>query len=100
MKRDGSLGHCPVCRTTLPGSTSPYGETHCPRCDGQLWHLALTSGPTFFVRRADESIYDLMAGLADSGHGFTAEHLEAILRDADALDVVELLTHLETAWRS
>ncbi len=100
MKREGLLEHCPVCRTTLAMPTGTYGETHCPRCSGQLWHLALTSGQTFFVRRSGESIYELMAGLADSRHGLTAKHLEAILRDADPLEVVELLTELEDALRS
>jgi len=41
-----------------------------------------------------------MASLADSRDGFTAEHLEVILTDADPLDVVELLTKLEDALRS
>src|SRR5947208_10291664 len=100
MKRDGSINHCPVCRATLPAPPSNYGETHCPRCDSQLWHLGLPSGPAFFVRRAGERIYDLMASLADSRDGFTAEHLEAILSDADPLDVVELLTELEDSLRS
>jgi hypothetical protein len=52
------------------------------------------------MRRSGESIYDLMASLADSGDGFTAEHLEFILTDADPLDVVELLTELEDCLRS
>jgi len=99
MKRDASLERCPVCRAMLPVPTSTYGETHCPRCSGQLWHLALASGQTFFVRRPGESIYELMTDLAESRPGFTAEHLEAILRDADPLEVVELLTELENPLR-
>jgi hypothetical protein len=100
MKRDGSLEHCPVCRATLAMPISPYGETCCHRCSGQLWHLALASGQTFFVRRCGENIYELMAGLADPRPGFTAEHLEAILRDADPLDIVELLKELEDGMRA
>src|SRR5439155_24946167 len=100
MKRNGSRGHCPFCRTALPAPTSAYGGTHCPRCNGQLWNLALASGPAFFLRRAGESIYDLMADLADSRHGFAAECLESCLRDADALDVVEFLVTFENALRS
>ncbi len=76
------------------------GEAQCPQCDGQLWHLALGSGPAFFVRRDGESIYDLMADLAAPRHGFSAEELEAILRDADALDMAEFLATLEHALRS
>ncbi len=100
MKREGSLQRCPVCRATLAMPTSLYGETGCPRCSGQLWHLALAAGQTFFVRRPGESIYELMAGLADPRPGFTAEDLEGILRGADPLDVVELLTGLEDAMRA
>jgi len=38
-----------------------------------------------------------MACLTDSRRGITAEDLEAILRDADPLEVVELLTELDHA---
>jgi len=99
MKCEVSLEHCPVCRTALPVPTSTYGGTHCPRCNGQLWHLALASSPTFFVRRSGESIYDLMASLVDSHQGITAEGLEAFLRDADSLDAVEFLTTFEVELR-
>jgi hypothetical protein len=57
----------------------------------------VASGPTFFVHRAGQSIYELIAALADSGHGFTAEELVGILREADPLDAVELLQGLEDA---
>ena len=100
MKRDGSFEHCPFCRTALPAPTSIYGESQCPRCDGQLWHLTLASGPAFFVRHAGESIYDLMAELAGPRYGFSAEEVEATLRDADSFDVPEFLATLEDALRS
>ena len=64
-------------------------------CSSQLWHVSLPSGPRFFVRGADESIYDVMAGLADSRHGFTARTLEESLRSADTLDVIEILAQLD-----
>ncbi|SRR6266516_3312655 len=99
MERECSLGQCPVCQAALPAPTSTYGRSHCPRCNVQLWHLALVSGPTFFVRRAGESIHGLMVDLADSRHGFTAEGLEAFLRDADSLDMVEFLTTFEVERR-
>ena len=99
MKREGSLEHCPFCRATLPAPTSIYGETECPQCEGQLWHLGLASGPAFFVRRAGESIYDLMASLAGPRYGISAEEVAATLRDADALDVAEFLATLEDALR-
>ena len=96
MKRDGSLGHCPSCRTVLPAPATFYGGSQCPQCDAQLWYLGFASGPTFFVRRAGESVYELMVSLANHGYGFTAEDLEGILKDADSLDVVELLAELES----
>jgi hypothetical protein len=97
MKRDASLNQCPVCRTSLPTPATICGPTACPRCEAQLWHLLLTSGPTFFVRHANESVYDLMATLTDSRHAVTAENLEAILRDADSLDWQEFLSQIEGA---
>lgn len=100
MKRDGAIDHCPACGTALPTPTALYGETHCPRCDGQLWHLALPSGPTFFVRRPGESIYDLMADVADSRHRLNAKNLEASLRQADAIDLAELFAQLEDRLHS
>jgi hypothetical protein len=98
MERDGSLQRCPVCRTTLPTPQRAYGESHCHRCEARLWHLALPSGTIFFVQRAGENIYDLMAGLGNAGA--TGEDLEAILKDADSLDVAELLMDLEEALHS
>jgi len=59
--------------------------------------LTFRSGPTFFVRRAGESIYDLMAGLAGSRDGNTVQDLEASLRDADSLDIAEFLAEIEAA---
>ena len=100
MKHDGSLEHCPFCRTALPAPASAYGEAQCPQCEGQLWYLGLASGSTFFIRRAAESIYDLMASLAGPRYGFTAQDLEITLRDADSLDVVEFVATLEDALRS
>jgi len=95
VKRDAAIDHCPVCRAALPAPTTSHGETHCPRCDAQLWHLVLPSSLAFFVRRPGESIYDLMAAVADPSHGFTADDLKAVLRHADSLDVAELFAHLE-----
>jgi hypothetical protein len=55
--------------------------------------LALASGPAFFLRRTDETIYDLLAGLV--GHGLSAAEIERIFRDADPLDVAEFLSEIE-----
>lgn len=55
----------------------------------------LRTGPTFFVRRPGETLYDLLADLGGSRHGLTATELERTLRDADALDVAEFLLTIE-----
>src|SRR3954452_16809725 len=99
MKRDGIIHHCPLCRTILPTPATAYGEAHCPRCDGRLWHMAFQSGTAFFVRRPTETIYDVMAALADPSARFTLEFLQTALEDADRLDVVEVLAHLEGSLR-
>src|SRR5947207_15316117 len=98
MKHHGSPKYCPACRSTLPPPASSYGQTQCPRCEAQLWHFVLPSGPAFFIGRAGESIYDFMAGLGD--HPLSAKDLEAILKGADPLDVIEILAELEGALRS
>jgi hypothetical protein len=96
MKRQGSVECCPVCGAGLPAPSGQYGETSCPRCSGELWHLALTSGPTFFVRRPGENIYKLMADIL----GLATEELEGTLKEADSFDVVELLKEVGGALRS
>jgi hypothetical protein len=96
--RDGTKGQCPVCRASLPSPKELYSVTSCPRCDAQLWLLAFASGTTFFVRRAGEAIYDLLSDLA--GDRLSADEIESILRDADALEVAELLSEIEDAIRT
>jgi hypothetical protein len=97
---DSALEHCPICRSILPVPKDIYGETRCPRCSCELWHLLVGSGPSFFVRRSGETIYDLLADLADARHRFTAADVERTLCDADPLDVAEFLSELEDAARS
>jgi len=98
MKRDGTIGQCPVCRATLPSPKDICGETRCPRCSGQLWHLVFASDPAFFVQHTGETIYDLLAAVA--GDGFSAAEIESVLRDADALDMAEFLSEIEDTVRS
>ena len=50
----------------------------------------------FFIRRADETICDLLAALA--GAGSTAE-IERLMHDADSLDIAEFLARIEDAVR-
>lgn len=76
---------------------SSFGESSCPRCSARLWHLCLPCAPRFLVCQPGESIYQAMASLAGSRRGFSAKELEANLKEADQLDVLELLADLETA---
>jgi hypothetical protein len=98
MKRDGTIEQCPVCRATLPSPKDIYGETRCPRCSAQLWHLSFASGPAFFVRHRGETIYDLLSAVA--GEGFSTDEIERILRDGDSLDIAEFLSEIEDAVHS
>ena len=95
MNREGSVDRCPFSQAALPPPADGYGESDCPRCHAQLWHLCLKAGPMFYVRRAGETIYDLMASLAVSRPRFVAEELESCFRDANESDVIELLRELE-----
>jgi len=97
MKRDGAIDHCPVCRAALSAPIRSHGETHCPRCEAQLWHMAFPSGPAFFVRRPGENIYDVMAATAEPSHGLTPEILQPAFKDADAFDIAEIFADLENA---
>jgi hypothetical protein len=92
MKPGGSLAHCPVCQAALAGSTAPYESTHCPRCQAQLWCLVSASGAMFFPRHAEETIYELLTTLLRDQYPYLdSAEWEAVMRDADALDWVELL---------
>ena len=97
--------------TALSG-TVQFVERNCPRRRASVarsaalvvtasfgfWRWLLVS--RFFVRRPQETIYELMADVADSRHGFTAANLERMLRDADLFDIAELLLELETTAQS
>ena len=95
MKPNGSRQLCPACQAALSAPPHACGETHCPRCNAWLWHLGLASGPTFFVRRSGETIYDLMADLTSPGRRLSASEIERTLRNADSIDVMEFLAGLE-----
>jgi hypothetical protein len=98
MKRKGTNGQCSFCQATLPVPKDIYGQACCPRCSAQLWHLAFSSGPAFFLRNTGETIYDLLAEVGD--HGLSAAEIERIWREADPLDLAEFLSDLEEAVRS
>jgi hypothetical protein len=90
-----------VCRAALWAPASPpLGQRRCPRCGAELWVLVLSEGPTFFPRRPGESLSDLLTALAGPQLGLAAGEMEMPLKDADSLDVVEMLMEVEEAMRS
>jgi hypothetical protein len=91
---------CPVCRAVLwVEDCQPFGDKQCPRCGAELWVLDFSDGPAFFPRRPGESVYDLLAALVGGQLGSSGRELEAALKDADDLDVVEILYEVEEVVR-
>jgi hypothetical protein len=98
MAPTGAHDRCPVCRTALAVEPSePVTARRCPRCEADLWALALPSGPVFFVRRPGQSAAELIAALAGPGLGASAKDIASFLRGADRLDLVEFMDELEAA---
>jgi hypothetical protein len=88
---------CPLCRTGLAAeSPDPVAERRCPRCEADLWVLAMPSGPVFFVRRSGQSAAEFIAMLAGPTLGASAAGIASFLRDADGLDLVEFMAELES----
>lgn len=99
MDITGAHASCPVCRVALWAPASELiGRLRCPRCSADLWVLALSRGPVFFPGRPGESLADLLIALDPTVSSAAAE-LEAALRGADQLDVVEVLWEVEEALR-
>jgi hypothetical protein len=95
MTSDGD-NRCPLCRAALwaPGASAVESKT-CPRCGAELWALVGSEGPMFFLRQKDQSRHSFLAALAGSLSGIAAEEMEVILRDADSLDLVEVVLEIE-----
>jgi hypothetical protein len=92
---------CAVCRAALAApDIETLGPKTCPRCGAELWALIGSDGPLFFLRRPDESEFGFFASLAGPLYGTSAEQIEAVLRNADHLDLVELIMEVEEAMRS
>jgi hypothetical protein len=92
---------CPVCRAALGApDIETLGPKTCPRCGAELWALVGSGGPLFFPRRPGESELGFLASLAGPLCGTSAEQMEAVLRSADRLDMVEIILDVEDAMRS
>jgi hypothetical protein len=93
--------HCPVCRAALwADKAEAVGSRQCPRCGAELWVLVGTGDPLFFVRQPGQSPCRFLAGLAASLHKMSVERMEAILKGADRLDLVEVVVDLEDALKA
>ncbi len=100
MSATGRRMGCPVCGTALAALDSePIEEQRCPRCEAELWTLALPSGPTLFVRRPGQSAAEFIESLVGPALGTAAMELVSFLQGADAFDTLELMAEIELAWR-
>lgn len=89
--------HCPVCRAALwAPDDEPIGQQSCPRCGADLWVLVGAGAPMLFPRRPDESASDFLAPLCD----VSVERMEAFLKNADDLDLVEFVMEVEETLRA
>jgi len=99
----GKRNRCPFCHAALwvPDS-QPLGSKRCPRCGADLWVV----GQWFFLRKSGQSLYDLLAELVGqqwldvAGRPLSARDFERMLKNADSLDVVELVMELEESMKS
>jgi hypothetical protein len=92
---------CPACRSALGApETEIIGEEQCPRCGVELWALAGSKGSLFFVRREGQTKIGFISMLAAPLNNLSEKEMEAILRSADELDLVEVAMEIEKAFRS
>jgi hypothetical protein len=100
MKSSAGEGRCPACRSALwAPDAETIGTRTCPRCGTELWALAGSRGPLFFARRPGQTALGFLASLAAPLYGEPAEKLEAGLRGADDLDLVEFIQEVEEGLR-
>jgi hypothetical protein len=71
-------------------------EERCPRCEADLWALALILGPVFFVRRPGQSADEFINAL--TGHALSESDIAWSLRGADSLDRIAFTVAIEAAW--
>jgi hypothetical protein len=72
-------------------------EERCPRCEADLWVLALASERVFFVRRPGQSATEFIESLAGPGLDLSEPEVVSFLKGADSLDIVELIAEIEAA---
>lgn|SRR5262245_46502441 len=98
-----SLGgdtRCPVCRAALwAPDNETIGSKRCPRCGAELWVFSVAGVPVFFLRQPGQTKLGFLATLAAPFHGVSVTQMEATLKDADSLDLVEIVMELEEMMR-
>jgi hypothetical protein len=99
----GEHNRCPLCFAALWAPPSePLGHKRCPRCGADLWVV----GQWFFLRKSGQSLFELLAELVGhqwldvAGRALSAGDFERMLKNADSLDVVELVMELEESMKS
>jgi Zn-finger nucleic acid-binding protein len=92
---------CPVCRAALwADDAEAIGTRQCPRCGAELWVLVGAKEPLFFVRQPGQSPYRFLASLTALRYGTPVDQLEAGLKRADRLDLIEWVMDVEDALRA
>jgi hypothetical protein len=93
--------HCPLCEAALwAPDTEALGSKRCPRCGAELWVLVGSDGPVFFPRKPDQSKFSFLAELAAPLYDLSKEEVEAMLKRADSLDLVEFVMEIEDWLRA
>jgi hypothetical protein len=82
---------CPLCGAALWAPHEAISSRECPRCGAELWALLVSGGPLFFLRKPDQTKYSFLASLS----GVSADQMEKMLKQADSLDLVEIVMDLE-----
>jgi hypothetical protein len=72
-------------------------EERCPRCEADLWVLALASECVFFVRRPGQTAAEFIEALAGPEFGLSERQVGSFFKGADSLDIVELMAEMEAA---
>jgi acyl carrier protein len=61
--------------------------------------LSFADGPAFFVRQPNQSLAEFLDALTGDQPGLSAKEIEAVLKGADSLDLVEFVMEVEEAVR-
>jgi hypothetical protein len=92
---------CPLCSAALwAPDTEALGSKRCPRCGAELWVLVGSDGLLFFPRQPGQSKFSFLAALAAPLYDMSVEEMQAMLKGADSLDLVEIVMEVEDMLRA